>query len=73
MDKIGKKIRQLRTDKKMTMEQLAKKSGITARRLSDIELNGAGLKVSTLSSIALALGTTVDVLLQEGSKTNEKK
>ena len=65
MDKtIGQKIRNRRKELKMNQQTLADKSNISRARLSAIE-NGKfdSLLVSTLTSIATALGCTVEFFL----------
>ena len=62
---MGQKIRDRRKSMKMSQEELAKKSNISRARLSAIE-NGKcrDILVSTLTTIASALDTTVDIFLQ---------
>ena len=62
---LGTKIRDRRKSMKMSQEELAKKSNISRARLSAIE-NGKcrDILVSTLTTIASALDTTVDIFLQ---------
>lgn len=65
MDKtIGQKIRNRRKELKMNQQTLADKSNISRARLSAIE-NGKfdSVLVSTLTSIATALGCTVEFFL----------
>ena len=59
------RIRKRRNELNMTLEELSKKSNITARRLSDIELDKCGTRASTLFAIAAALETTASYLLCE--------
>ena len=62
---MGQKIRDRRKSMKMSQEELAKKSNISRARLSAIE-NGKcrDILVSTLTNIASALDTTVEIFLQ---------
>lgn len=62
---MGQKIRDRRKSMKMSQEELAKKSNISRARLSAIE-NGKcrDILVSTLTTIASALDTTVEIFLQ---------
>jgi len=62
---LGMRIKELRKEKKITLENLANKSNISLRRLWDIELDKSDPKTSTLISIAAALETKVTYLLGE--------
>ena len=59
------RIRERRNELNMTLEELSEKSNTTVRRLSDIELDKCGARVSTMVDIAAALETTVSYLLGE--------
>ena len=57
------RIKEIREDKKITQEQLEKKSGISRQTISAIENNRMGnVKVGTLLALANALDTTIDIL-----------
>lgn len=56
---IGQRIKQLRLQKNLTLEELANRSGCTAGFLSNIEQNRAVPSVVTLDAIAQALGTRI--------------
>lgn len=57
------RVRQIREEKKMSQEELEKKSGISRQTISAIENNRAGeVKIGTLMAIANALETTIDSL-----------
>lgn len=57
------RVRQIREEKKMSQEELEKKSGISRQTISAIENNRAGeVKIGTLMAIANALETTIDNL-----------
>ena len=62
---MGTKIRELRNEKGLTLYELADKSDISDRQLSNIELGIANAKITTLVSIANALGTYVGYFLGE--------
>lgn len=62
---IGKRIRSLRKERHVTLEQLAKQAGFTKGYLSKIEKSDKSPPVSTLGIIAHALGVTISALLGE--------
>jgi transcriptional regulator with XRE-family HTH domain len=62
---IGRRIRQLRIERGMTQEVLAKAAGLTKGYLSKIENSSNSPPVSTLISIAKALGVGIDAIFSE--------
>ncbi|HEX7505018.1 MAG TPA: XRE family transcriptional regulator [Syntrophales bacterium] len=62
---IGKRIKAFRTQKRITLEQLAKQAGFTKGYLSKVEKSKKSPPVSTLGIIARALGVTISALLGE--------
>lgn len=52
---IGERIRQLRAEKKMSMLELSRRSGISRGHLSDIERGKVVINIGTLESLAGAL------------------
>ena len=60
---IGRRIRQLRTDKGMTLDELAVALDRAPSQLSVIENGKRELKLSELQKLSRALGVTVDQLL----------
>jgi transcriptional regulator with XRE-family HTH domain len=56
---MGKKIRQLRRDNRLTLKQAAERAGCTPGFLSQVERNQAVPSISMLYSIAHALGVEV--------------
>jgi transcriptional regulator with XRE-family HTH domain len=64
MSDTGNRIRQIREEKKMTQEQLAKASGISKGFLSDVENNNKNISAQSLLRIANTLGASVDYLLR---------
>lgn len=62
---IGRRIRQLRIERDMTQEVLAKAAGLTKGYLSKIENSPNSPPVSTLISIAKALGVGIDAIFSE--------
>lgn len=68
---IGKRIKAFRTDKRITLEVLAQKTGFTKGYLSKVETSKKSPPVSTLGIIARALGVTISALLgEEASRTS---
>jgi transcriptional regulator with XRE-family HTH domain len=52
---LGERIRQLRKEKKMTLPELSRASGISRGHLSDIERGQVVMTIGTLASLAGAL------------------
>ncbi|KRA24299.1 XRE family transcriptional regulator [Microbacterium sp. Root61] len=61
---IGRRIRQLRTDRGMTLDELATAVDRAPSQLSMIENGRREPKLTLLQAIARALGTTLDALLE---------
>ena len=68
---IGKRIRAIRTSKKLTQAMLAELSHVEPSNISHIERAATKLSLPTLVSIANALGTTLDELLYDSLEKNE--
>jgi len=64
---IGKKIKALRNEKGITLEQLAKQTGFSKGYLSKVEKSKKAPPVSTLGNIARAFNVTISSLLGEES------
>lgn len=62
---IGKRIKAFRTQKRMTLEQLAVMTRFTKGYLSKVEKSKKSPPVSTLGIIARALGVSISALLSE--------
>ncbi len=62
---IGRRIRQLRVQRRMTLEELAGAVGRAPSQLSMIENGKREPKLTLLRTIAKALGSTLDALLEE--------
>lgn len=67
---IGKRIKSLRAEKRITLEQLAEQTGFTKGYLSKVEKSEKAPPVSTLGNIARAFGVTISSLLGEESPRN---
>src|SRR3954464_2953072 len=71
-DKFGKRIKELRTAKNMTLEDLAKATGSAKSYIWELEnKNPPRPSADKLASIAAALGVTVDYLLGSDAQTRE--
>ncbi|MFC1477574.1 helix-turn-helix domain-containing protein [candidate division KSB1 bacterium] len=69
---IGHRIRTVRKEKRLTLEQVSLKAGMKASNLSDIEKGKRDIRTQTLERIALALGCLpVDLLEYEYEKDEE--
>jgi len=62
MKTLGKKIRELREEKDLSLRELARKLGVTAAFLSDIELGRRYPSDKVLSDMAKELGTSLENL-----------
>ena len=65
---IGKRIKAFRTDRGITLEQLARQAGFTKGYLSKVEKSEKAPPVSTLRNIGKALDVTISALLGEESQ-----
>jgi transcriptional regulator with XRE-family HTH domain len=59
---LGKRIRTLRRLRKLTIEKLGEKSGISYKFIGEIERGVANPSLDTLASIADALGININAL-----------
>lgn len=64
-ERIGRRIRELRQARGLTLEELADRAELSKSYLSRVETSGKAPPVSTLLALAQALGTTVGRLLGE--------
>lgn len=62
MKTLGERIRELREHRDLSVRELAKKIGVSAPFLSDVELGRRHPSNDVLTKIASALGTTADEL-----------
>lgn len=63
--KLGEKIKRLRIEKGWSLQDLAKKSGISAAGIHKIESNGIIPTITTMMKIADALGKRVSFFIEE--------
>ena len=64
-NKLGQSIKTMRKSKGLTQETLAELTGCNPSHISNIENNYTKVSLNTLLSIANALDTSIDYLLQE--------
>jgi len=62
---IGSRLRSLRQKKKLTLQQLGKKSGLSASLISKIELGDSSASISTLYKLSAALGVHIDYFFKK--------
>lgn len=55
---IGRRVRELRQEQKLTLKQLASRTGLSVSLISQIELAKSAASISTLYKIVTALGVT---------------
>lgn len=67
--KYGGRIRALRKQKGMTLDQLSRLSGLSTPFLSQIERDLASPAVSSLANVAKALGVSMSYFVETGSGT----
>lgn len=61
---IGQRIKQVRSDKKLTQEYLASVTGVNVSHISNIETNKVKVSLTLLVGICNALDVTMDYLLE---------
>jgi transcriptional regulator with XRE-family HTH domain len=64
LSQVGARVRALRTDQRLTVQQLADRSQISRRLLTQIELGQANPSLVTVTRIARQLGTEFTTLLE---------
>lgn len=69
---IGLRIRELRQSRKLTLQELADVSGLSASMLSLVERGRASPSIGSLIVVASALGVTMSDLLVNGAVVEEK-
>lgn len=61
---IGQRIKEIRTDRKLTQEYVAEKTGVNVSHISNIETNKVKVSLTLLVGICNALDVTMDYLLE---------
>ncbi|MCI8677087.1 MAG: helix-turn-helix transcriptional regulator [Lawsonibacter sp.] len=69
---LGKRIRDERLLLRLTIEQLAERVDKSTNYIGQIERNDGKPSLETIVDIANALGTTVDALLKDSLKTEQR-
>ena len=64
---LGARVRGFRTARKLTLRQVAEKAGVSESFLSQVERGASGVSISTLHTIAAALGLTVADLFDDSN------
>lgn len=67
---VGRKIKELREEKELTLRELSRLSGVSATQISEIERNLTAPTVPTLMKIVSALGTDVSIFFESGHINN---
>jgi len=62
---VGHRIRDRRQQRRMTLQQLAERAGITASQLSQVELGKSAASMWTLARVSSALGIRLSKLLED--------
>lgn len=70
MATVGDRIREIRTERRMTQEQLAERTDISKGFLSDVETGKRGISSEYLLRIANALGASLDYLVRGTALTS---
>ncbi|MFO7840228.1 MAG: cupin domain-containing protein [Desulfosalsimonadaceae bacterium] len=66
---IGEKIKHMRQSKKLSLEKLAEKTGLSKGVLSQIEREQISPPISTLLKVAASLGTDISFFFQEKTES----
>jgi XRE family transcriptional regulator, master regulator for biofilm formation len=73
-DVIGPRIKKYRTQKNLSLSELAERAGVAKSYLSSIERNlQSNPSVQFLEKVSSVLGITVNTLLDEQSETNPQE
>ena len=64
---VGQRINYVRTQQKLSLEQLARRTGLSKSFLWEVERDRSGISASRLLQVADALGASVEYLLRGGS------
>lgn len=66
LQSLGRRVRALRTSRDLTLQELARRAGVSARFLGDVEGGRGNISIVRLDRIAHALGLPIDRLLRDG-------
>ena len=70
---LGKRIRKIRSDKKLTQEQLAEACDLSTAHIGHIERGTRALSIESLITISRVLNVSTDYLLLDVSNNNDKQ
>lgn len=70
---VGRRIRAIRAEQSLNLDQLARLTGISAPALSLIETGKRDARLTTLAKIAAALRVPLSTLLDDGSPDPDAK
>ena len=70
--RVGARVRQTRAERRMTMRELAERSGLSLRFVSQLEAGEANIAIGRLASVARALGVPIAELVAEKPLWREK-
>lgn len=73
MDGFGKRLRMLRRERGITIEQISSKVGMTGDAILKLESGARGKTLEKLPSLAKALGCRIDDLFPEMDALEENK
>ncbi len=68
---VGRRIKQRRQAQTLTVDKLAKKAGVSAGYISEVERGMSAVSVDMLIKIAEGLGSSLDSLLGESDVTQQ--
>jgi transcriptional regulator with XRE-family HTH domain len=68
--KLGRRVRQLRTEKGLSQEKIAENSGISSKYVSDLERGLANVSVQILERVAANLGVCASDLLDNAHQAD---
>lgn len=68
LERLGARVKRLRADRRLTLRELAERSGVSLRFLLQIESGRANVSVKRLADVALALGTSPAALLADADE-----
>ena len=71
--RVGARVRQARTERRLTMREIAERSGLSLRFLSQLEAGDANIAIGRLAAVATALGVSLADLVAEGPTNGEAK
>ncbi|MDQ0163516.1 helix-turn-helix domain-containing protein [Aeribacillus alveayuensis] len=70
MEELSKRIRELRTEKKITLKELSEKTGLSISFLSQVERASSSLAITSLKKIADALEAPITTFFEDYKNEN---